>query len=141
MNHHDHAHHEHGKPAGPMAGPPPVRTEKDPVCGMDVPADSPLRSEFGGRTYVFCSRRCLERFERNPGRLPGESPASAEPARTVGAGERGMDLPDAPGDRARPPGQLPDLRHGARAARPSAPSRTTNPELVDMTRRFWVAPR
>ena len=38
MNHHEHAHHEHGEAARQMAGSPVVPKEKDPVCGTDVPA-------------------------------------------------------------------------------------------------------
>ena len=39
-----------------------------------------------------------------------------------------------------PPGELPDLRHGPRAAHGRA-RRGENPELADMTRRFWVERR
>ena len=38
----------------------------DPVCGMTVAADSPLRATHEGKTYVFCNPSCLERFEANP---------------------------------------------------------------------------
>ena len=40
----------------------------DPVCGMQVPADTPLRSAYAGADYGFCSRHCLERFEAEPER-------------------------------------------------------------------------
>ena len=33
---------------------------------------------------------------------------------------------------------LPDLRHGARSRRSPPPTAGPNPELVDMTRRFWI---
>jgi P-type Cu+ transporter len=38
----------------------------DPVCGMHVRPDSTRRHEHAGRTFVFCSDRCLERFRAQP---------------------------------------------------------------------------
>ena len=72
MNHQ----HEHQHPAGASAKPGrlPVAAEpleKDPVCGMDVPADAPLRSEYRGKTYHFCGQRCLDRFNQDPGKFVG----------------------------------------------------------------------
>jgi P-type Cu2+ transporter len=43
----------------------------DPVCGMSVPADAPLRGEHVGKTYVFCSASCLQRFEHDPSAFVG----------------------------------------------------------------------
>jgi Cu+-exporting ATPase len=41
--------------------------EIDPVCGMNVdPATARFRHEHGGRTYYFCSARCVERFRADP---------------------------------------------------------------------------
>src|SRR6185436_19678218 len=49
---------------------------RDPVCGMMVPADAPLRTTFEGQTYVFCCPRCLERFQADPRAfLSGAAPA------------------------------------------------------------------
>lgn len=40
---------------------------KDPVCGMTIePEKARGTSEFGGETYHFCSKSCLETFEQNP---------------------------------------------------------------------------
>lgn len=36
---------------------------KDPICGMTVDDDSPIRVEREGETYVFCSTTCRDRFE------------------------------------------------------------------------------
>jgi putative ABC transport system ATP-binding protein len=42
----------------------------DPVCGMRVDEwTASLFAEHQGKRYVFCSRRCLERFESNPERF------------------------------------------------------------------------
>ncbi|MGE5153943.1 MAG: heavy metal translocating P-type ATPase [Bdellovibrio bacteriovorus] len=39
---------------------------RDPVCGMWVAADAPLRLTHAGKDYRFCSQHCLERFEADP---------------------------------------------------------------------------
>jgi len=40
---------------------------KDPVCDMEVsPARAAARSEYGGRTYYFCSPICKEKFDQDP---------------------------------------------------------------------------
>ncbi|MEM2005883.1 MAG: YHS domain-containing protein [Zestosphaera sp.] len=39
----------------------------DPVCGMQVdPVKTPYKTVYKGRIYYFCSKRCLEEFERSP---------------------------------------------------------------------------
>src|SRR6266704_2969427 len=41
--------------------------ETDPVCHMKVMPETAAGShEYKGRTYYFCSRRCVERFRGNP---------------------------------------------------------------------------
>jgi len=74
--------------------------EKDPVCGMMVdPQQAAGKVEHGGKLYYFCSKRCVERFEKDPDKFlaaPGAGGMSAsteEPkampdfARAEGAGE------------------------------------------------------
>jgi YHS domain-containing protein len=40
--------------------------EIDVVCGMEVdPTDAP-ETEHDGKLYYFCSRDCLEEFQRDP---------------------------------------------------------------------------
>jgi Cu+-exporting ATPase len=61
--------------------------EQDPVCGMAVDArKAAAKAEHAGRTYFFCSARCVERFEKEPERFltaPGtrgmEPPPAAKP--------------------------------------------------------------
>lgn len=49
------------------AAPSDEATEADPVCGMAiVPARAAATRTVGGRTYVFCSQICVERFDRSP---------------------------------------------------------------------------
>jgi len=46
--------------------------ERDPVCGMEVEdiPDAP-RVVYDGRTHVFCSESCRERFEEAPQEFVG----------------------------------------------------------------------
>ena len=43
---------------------------KDPICGMSVdPTKAAGRVEHNGKVYHFCSKRCADRFERDPQRF------------------------------------------------------------------------
>ena len=46
---------------------------KDPVCGMRVAEDAPLRAEHGGETYGFCSEHCLRKFKADPDSYTGRT--------------------------------------------------------------------
>ena len=39
---------------------------KDPVCKMDVEENSRFRSNYKGKTYVFCSANCKQNFDKKP---------------------------------------------------------------------------
>ena len=41
-------------------------TLKDPVCGMDVTADSEHHAQHAGQDYYFCSSSCHDKFRANP---------------------------------------------------------------------------
>jgi Cu+-exporting ATPase len=44
-----------------------AQMEKDVVCGMQVdPAKSAGTSQYGGKTYFFCSKVCKQKFDANP---------------------------------------------------------------------------
>jgi len=49
----------------------------DPVCGMTVKPDAPLRSQHEGRIYRFCNPKCQVSFEADPAHWlelpPGEA--------------------------------------------------------------------
>jgi YHS domain-containing protein len=50
----------------------------DPVCGLEVDAETPYRVLHGGRELWFCSSSCLAEFQRHPERYavaPRESRA------------------------------------------------------------------
>src|SRR4051812_15695770 len=63
--------HRNGEKYGAGAG-----YAKDVVCGMQVrTSDAPARTEHAGRTYYFCSDRCLDRFEAAPAKHTAGEPA------------------------------------------------------------------
>ncbi len=111
---------------------------KDPVCGMMVdPLSAAGTYEHAGTTYYFCHSRCEERFRRDPdGYLSGRYAQAME-----------EEAPAAPGTDYICP-MCPDVVSEKPAACPSCgmalePRTVTmddavNPELADMTRRFWL---
>jgi Cu+-exporting ATPase len=100
--------------------------------------------ELNGTPYYFCSAGCLEKFKANPDRYlnpPATDPAVQQPA--MGA------LPEAaqgtiwtcpmhPQIRRNGPGQCPICGMALEPLEPTA-EEGPNPELVDMSRRFWVS--
>ena len=119
------------------AGPP----AQDPVCGMNVdPATSTLTTSFGGRTYYFCNPKCLAKFRENPSAYlaPRPTPPHEEPPKPATALAGEYTCPMHPEIRQQGPGSCPIC---GMALEPRAVSveEERNPELVDMTRRFWVS--
>ena len=117
----------------------------DPVCGMKVDSRTAQHKlELSGTPYYFCSARCLEKFRADPDRYL--NPAATDPA--VQAPAMGA-LPEAaegtiwtcpmhPEIRRNGPGQCPICGMALEPLEPSLEEQT-NPELIDMTRRFWVS--
>jgi P-type Cu+ transporter len=65
----------------PMSGTmhPAPNTVRDPVCGMYVePAGARGSAEFQGKTYYFCSPRCVERFKAEPGKYLAPNPPKTQ---------------------------------------------------------------
>ena len=42
---------------------------KDPVCGMQVDEEGPIRVQHKDKTYSFCSEGCKARFQEDPDRF------------------------------------------------------------------------
>jgi Cu+-exporting ATPase len=98
---------------------------------MMVPEDAPLRATFEGQTYVFCAPRCRERFVQDPG-------AFLSPAPRPAAGEAGeWTCPMHPEIVRAGPGSCP-ICGMALEPRAITLDEQENPELRDMTRRFWI---
>jgi Cu+-exporting ATPase len=124
---HDHPSHDHGHDAGHTAG------ARDPVCGMNVdPAKSPHRFDYRGETFHFCSAGCRTKFAADPKQYLEKTVAKADvPQGTI------YTCPMHPQIRQVGPGNCPicGMTLEPEVASLDAPP---NPELADMTRRFWI---
>jgi Cu+-exporting ATPase len=106
----------------------------DPVCGMAVdPATAKHRSEHAGQTYHFCSSGCRKRFEADPVRYVTVFSKPAQPA----AGEVLWTCPMHPQVQRAGPGSCPICGMALEPMTPAGGD-AANPELREMTRRFWV---
>jgi Cu+-exporting ATPase len=119
----------------------PIAVEHvDPVCGMTVdPADAAGSVEYRGHTYYFCSPGCVERFRAAPGDFVDDKgqPAQQRPSAPSVDGNVEYTCPMHPEIVRNAPGPCPIC---GMALEPRTISLTEgpNPELVDMTRRFWI---
>jgi len=134
----DHSHPHHGPSHGPAKA---AGAAKDPVCGMTVdPATTPHRADHAGQPFYFCSAGCKAKFVADPAKYLGPAAPMAAammaPAASVPAGAI-YTCPMHPEIRQAGPGSCPIC---GMALEPVLPSAETgpNPELVDMTRRFWI---
>ena len=57
---------------------------KDPVCGMTVSPDTKLRHVHEGKTYLFCSPKCLAKFQSSPKEYINPQPTQPAPAPAPG---------------------------------------------------------
>jgi P-type Cu+ transporter len=106
----------------------------DPVCGMNVdPEKSAHIARVGGLDYHFCSKRCLARFEAEPARYLGtlSAPEAVHSSDTI------WTCPMHPEIRQDHLGSCPICGMALEPEKFSADSQP-NPELADMTRRFWI---
>jgi P-type Cu+ transporter len=114
---------------------------KDPVCGMTVKPTTPHRATHEGHDVLFCSARCKDKFVAHPSQyMNPANPAAVTPptATSASAGKLEYTCPMHPEIVRDAPGSCPIC---GMALEPKMPSLDTgpDPELVDMTRRFWIA--
>ncbi|MCC8981290.1 heavy metal translocating P-type ATPase [Bradyrhizobium acaciae] len=141
---HDHSHadhHHHGAAAHFCCGgkhdhettPAEAAFAIDPVCGMKVnPVTAKHRFSYKGGEYLFCSGRCRERFEAEPDKyLKPREPEPPAPAGTI------YTCPMHPEVRQVGPGSCPICGMALEPEQVSLDD-GPDPELVDMTRRFWI---
>jgi Cu+-exporting ATPase len=125
--HHDHHHHHHDQ--GRHAENP----VKDPVCGMSVDPDAGKPSlVHDGRTYHFCCNGCRTKFEADPDKYLNPQAAEPMPKGTL------YTCPMHPEIVQEGPGSCPIC--GMALEPMGVPAQDEpNHELIDFTRRFWVA--
>ncbi|HYK21565.1 MAG TPA: YHS domain-containing protein, partial [Pyrinomonadaceae bacterium] len=116
----------------------------DPVCGMTVSPETAAGSfEYKGTTYYFCATHCLHRFRENPESFltkttPQPIGITRQPKAAAAVAGQKYTCPMHPEIVRDGPGSCPIC---GMALEPMTPSldEEKNPELVDMTRRFWIA--
>jgi Cu+-exporting ATPase len=106
----------------------------DPVCGMTVdPATAKHKAGHKGHDYYFCSAGCKAKFVADPAKYLEASAKAAEP---VAEGTI-YTCPMHPEIRQVGPGSCPICGMALEPLMVTAES-GPNPELTDMTRRFWI---
>ena len=133
----------------------------DPVCGMTVRPDSAAGSfEYNDKTYYFCSSHCLEKFRKDPAaflatpqatmtQLVGIQRAGSQHVQDNQTSDRTLDIgvgtfdsvytcPMHPEVIRDGPGSCP-ICGMALEPRTAALDQEENPELREMSRRFWVS--
>ncbi|MEW6449528.1 MAG: heavy metal translocating P-type ATPase [Pseudomonadota bacterium] len=122
---------EHDHHAAAAASPGSVI---DPVCGMTVdPHETPHRHSHKHHTYYFCSGGCRTKFAADPAKYLDKNSAPAEelPPGTI------YTCPMHPEIRRIGPGSCPICGMALEPDVVTADS-GPNPELADMTKRFWI---
>jgi Cu+-exporting ATPase len=112
----------------------------DPVCGMTVDTRSARhRFELGETSHYFCSAGCLEKFRADPDRYinPPATDAAVQESENTPAGII-WTCPMHPQIRRDGPGQCPICGMALEPLEPSL-DEGPNPELIDMSRRFWTS--
>lgn len=108
---------------------------KDPVCGMMVdPHTAKHRHTYEGHTYYFCRAGCQEKFAADPEKYlaPADERAPPPAPGTI------YTCPMHPEIRQQGPGPCPICGMALEPETVTADA-PPNPELADMTRRFWIA--
>ncbi len=127
--HHD-AHHDHAHHAAAVT----PDTTLDPVCGMTVdPQKTAHHAEHAGRDFHFCSAGCRTKFTADPLRYleKDRGPPAAAPAGAI------YTCPMHPEVQQVGPGSCPICGMALEPELFTADA-GPNPELADMSRRFWI---
>ena len=108
---------------------------KDPVCGMSVDPSHPKggSTSYNGETYYFCNPRCREKFTVEPAKYL--APAAPGPPPVAGTTYTCPMHPEIVRDA---PGSCPLCGMALEPLSVTA-AEEPNPELTDMTRRFWIS--
>jgi len=126
--------HEHGCHHGATH----ANSVKDPVCGMTVdPAVSSHHFDGDSQIYHFCSAGCLTKFKADPQLYLHGSERPTVRAEDVAEGTI-WTCPMHPEIRQLGPGTCPICGMALEPLEPTLDDKP-NPELIDMSRRFWVS--
>ena len=131
-----------GKPLTMATAGPELVT--DPVCGMRIdPATAAGSFDYKGTRYYFCHQNCLTKFTANPEAYLNAGQKPAPPREMVpiaSAAPTGViyTCPMHPEVRQVGPGACPKCGMALEPVTATADD-AENPELADMTRRFWIA--
>jgi len=113
--------------------PGPTITERDPVCGMAVnPATTAYHADHDGLAFHFCSAGCRDKFVADPTKYIAPKTVAPVPEGVT------WTCPMHPQIRRSGPGSCPICGMALEPEQPSLDEKP-NPELVDFTRRLWVA--
>jgi P-type Cu+ transporter len=111
-------------------------TVKDPVCGMEVtPGKAAGSFTHREKTYYFCAKGCLAKFQADPEKYLNPKPPAATAA---GAKDVEYTCPMHPEVVQMGPGTCP-ICGMALEPKDIQAGEAENPELVDMQRRFWIS--
>src|SRR5271170_7853831 len=121
----------------------PAITVKDPVCGMNVnPGTAKHRVDHAGKSQYFCCASCAEKFKSDPGKYlnPARPDAKLITLTASSARPRPAEYtcPMHPEIIRPKPGSCP-ICGMALEPRTISAIEEENPELRDMTRRFWIS--
>ena len=137
MSDHQHGHDKdhHGHSCCSAKPKVEAHSATDPVCGMSVdPATTPHHAEHQGEAFHFCSAGCRTKFIADPQKYLSKDRAEDPPAPPGTT----YTCPMHPEIRQVGPGSCPICGMALEPETITADS-GPNPELADMTRRFWVA--
>ncbi len=110
----------------------PLQTVEDPVCHMRVdPKTARFEHQHRNKTYYFCCQGCCDKFQADPEKYltPGQAPP-AKPGVPY-------TCPMHPEVRQMGPGACPKCGMALEPVEATATGEA-NPELADMSRRFWI---
>jgi len=116
-------------------------SELDPVCGMTVdPQHAAGSSVYQGRTYYFCSKGCVAKFEASPEKYLHPAAQPEPMADEAAAAGIEYTCPMHPEVRQIGPGSCPKCGMALEPATLTlANVNEVNPEYIDMRRRFWFS--
>ncbi len=113
----------------------------DPVCGMRVnPNTSLATAQWNGKTFYFCNPHCRERFVASPLQFVEEDGKRVPPKpKQVAVAGAIYVCPMDKEVRETKPGACPKCGMALEPESAASATEEDNPELRDMTRRFWIA--